>query len=505
MSIANKLIRGSSANLLDHLIKIAAVFYTSPLMLHSLTAEGYGSWLLAMNIIGYFLMLDLGVSFASTRFFAMAVGSGDELEQGAVIQVTRRFFQIVSLAILLLTFASLPLMPWLGSPAFNTWEVTAPLAICGVVTALRFALRMPIILLRANVRYDLLAWSSITRTCAQVAMMTYALKSGHGLIGAAVAHASGDLIELASQWFFARQLPVRPTLLLDPDKVRVTRRKLFSYSNSIMLAIIGDGLHLQVNPILISKTSGVAELPLYSIGLRLIAMLEDVVNALFGGQILAAFSQLHGADKQEALRSQFKRVTCLTASFSAWAVGGVAIFGHAFFIRWMGPEFGRAHNIMLLLALPYALRLMQYPVFSLLYSLNLQRPLIWINFIGSLVAVVIALALAPKFGLYGIVLGTALQMTAIHLFVLPSLVLRGAGIHRVDFLLNSVIWPGLRSLFLPALFAFAIRDWITPDYFRLFLCGAGYALVFALTAPWLSLDAEMRASIRNAIGLRPKS
>lgn len=505
MSISRKLIRGSSANLLDHVVKIAAVFYTTPLMLQSLTAEGYGSWLLAMNVIGYFLMLDFGVSFASTRYFAMAVGSGDQKEQGAVVQVTRRFFQMVGLAILLLTFICLPVMPWLASSKFSTLEVTAPLAICGAVTALRFALRMPLILLRANVRYDLLAWSSIIRTGFQVAMMTYALKSGKGLLGAAAAHACGDLIELAAQWFFARQLPHQPPHLHSSEGLKSTRRKLFSYSSSVTLAMIGDCLRLQVNPILISRTCGVAEVPVYSIGVRLITMLEDVINALFGGQILAAFSQLHGAEKQEALRSQFKRVTALTSAFSAWAVGGVAIFGHAFFIRWMGPDFGRAHDVMLILAVPYALRFMQYPVFSLLYTLNLQRPLIWINLAGGLVAVVLALCLAPSFGLNGIVFGTAFEMTVIHLFVLPALVRRGAGIHPLDFLLNSVLWPGLRALALPALFAVGVRPWITPDYGQLFLCGAGYTLVFALTAPWLALDSDTRSSVWRAFRPRLQS
>jgi hypothetical protein len=89
-------------------------------------------------------------------------------------------------------------------------------------------------------------------------------------------------------------------------------------------------------------------------------------------------------------------------------------------------------------------------------------------------------------------------MAVVHLFVLPALVRRGAGIHSLDFLFNSVLWPGLRALALPALFAFAIRNWITPDYIRLFLCGAGYTLVFALTAPWLALDSDMRSSFWRA-------
>jgi O-antigen/teichoic acid export membrane protein len=499
MSMGRHLLRGSGVNLLDHLVKIAAVFYTTPLMLRCLTADGYGSWLLAMNVIGYFLLLDLGVSFASTRYFAMAVGSGDTRHQGVVLAVAQRFFRIIGLAILVCTAAALPLMPWLASANFSTWEVTAPLAICGSITALRFALRMPMILLRAHVRYDLLAWCAIGRSLAQVSMMTYALQAGYGLVGAAVVHGCGDCIELALQALCARRMPHPEVGDLPQDDVQKAKRELFSYSNSILLVNIGDSLRLQVNPLLISKMCSVSEVPIYSIGLRLITMLEDVVNALFGGQILAAFSQLHGAEKHDALRDQFRRVTRLTASFSAWAVGGVAFFGHAFFMRWMGADFGRAHDVMLILALPYALRFMQYPSHSLLYTLNKQQWLIWVNFIGGVVTVILALILGPIYGLNGVVLGTAIEMGIVYLFIMPLLVRKSAQMNPLVYLGSTVLWPGLRALALPALFAWWIRGWLTPDYSRLFLCGAGYALVFLISAPWLAMDADMRQSLWRAI------
>lgn len=499
------LLRGSGANLLDHAVKMAAVFYTTPLMRNCLTDDGYGSWLLAMNVIGYFLLLDIGITFASTRYFAMAVGSGDTRHQGTVLAVARRFFSIIGLSIFICTLAALPLMPWLAAKTFSAWEVTAPLAICGTITALRFTFRMPMILLRAHMRYDLLAWCSIGRSIAQVGMMTYALRGGFGLVGAAVAHACGDCLELSFQILCSRSLPRPDTGDLPADEVRKTKRELFSYSNSVLLVNIGDSLRLQVNPFLISKMCGVSEVPVYSIGLRLITMLEDVVNALFGGQILAAFSQLHGAEKHDALREQFRRVTRITAGFSAWAVGGVAFFGHAFFMRWMGPDFGRAHDVMLILAVPYALRFMQYPSYSLLFTLNKQQWQIWVNFIGGIVTVVFAVILGPLLGLHGVVLGTALEMAIVYLFVLPWLVRKSAQMSPVAYLFGTVLWPGLKALALPALYALWARRWLTPDYPRLFLCGAGYALAFAVTAPWLVLDAGMRESLWRFLKLRRPS
>ena len=76
---------------------------------------------------------------------------------------------------------------------------------------------------------------------------------------------------------------------------------------------------------------------------------------------------------------------------------------------------------------------------------------------------------------------------------------KSAGINPAAFLTGTVLWPGIRALALPALYAWWARGWLTPDYGQLLLCGAGYALVFAITAPWLVLDAEMRRALWRMI------
>jgi O-antigen/teichoic acid export membrane protein len=495
MSIGAYLIRGSGVNLLDHLVKISTVFYMAPLMRNILADDGYGSWLLAMNVISVFMLFDMGVSFASTRAFALAVGSKDSGKQSAVLKVSRNLFRVIGLAILASTLATVPIMPWLAAHDQSSWAVIAPLAICGVTLAVRFFWRMPMVLLRAHVRYDLLAWCSICRSIVQVVLMTIALRSGYGLIGAALTHGFGDCFELGLQVLMAKRLPRHKSDIISKEATNTTRRNLVSYSGSLMLVNLGESFRLQVNPFLISKMFGVSQLPVYSLGMRLITMLEDVINALFGGQILAAFSQLHGAEKHADLRKQFLRVTRITVSFSAWAVGGMAFYGESFFKRWMGEDFDHAYEVMLILAIPYGLRFMQYPAHSLLYALNRQKWLVWSNFIGGITTVVLALLLAPVFGLNGLVIGTALEMSAFYILVMPWLIRNCTGINSVNYLCRIILVPGLVSLALPATFAIWTLTWLTPDYGQLLLCGLGYSLVFAITSPWLTLDAGMRRSI----------
>jgi O-antigen/teichoic acid export membrane protein len=502
MGLGKHLLRGSGANVLDLVIKTVAMFVTTPLMVRCLGQNGYGSWLLVMSVIGYFLMVDLGATFSATRFLSIAIGSGDERRQGVLLAVSKSFFRLAGASILIATFCALPLIPWLVEDSHTVAQMMVVLVIIGATTALRFSLRSPMIILRAHVRYDLLAWTSISRSLFQAPVMCWVLLHGGGLLGVALVHGTGDCLELGLQIIAARRMQWPSAGDLKGDEAKSIRHELYAYSRSIVLGMIGYSLRLQVNPLLISKMFGVSEVPVYSIGVRLITMLEDVVNALFGGQILSAFGQLHGAEKHEALREQFRRVTKLTSSFSAWAVGGIAFFGEAFFRRWMGDGFGRAHEVMLILAVPYALQFMQYPAHSLLFTLNKQQWHVWMNFIGGIVSVIFALILGPLLGLHGIVLGIALETGIVYLFIMPWLVRKSAQMHPVDYLVGSVLWPGFRSLVLPAAYACWARRWLTPDYTQLLLCGAGYTLVFVVTAPWLVLDAEMRSSLWRTLRRR---
>lgn len=501
MGLGKQLLKGSGVNMLEHVVKIGVVFYNAPLMLRYLREDGYGAWLLAMNVIGWFLLLDVGVSIASTRYLAMAIGSKSKEDEGAIVAIARKIFIQIGWAILFLSLLAVLLVPWIAGRDTAFMHVAGPILICGASTAARFFVRMPMVLLRANVRYDLLAWCAIVRTLLQVIVMTLVLASGYGVLGAALVHASGDCLEIFLQKVAASKMERARSVPSDALALKI-KRDVFSYGRSILLVHLGESMRLQVNPFLITRMSGVGDVPLYSLGMRLITMVEDVVNAVFGGQVLAAFSQLHGAEDQKKLQRQFARVLQITVCFSVWAIGGMVFFGQAFFLRWLGEGFVSAHSVMLILAFPYLLRFMQYPSHSLLYTLNRQRWLVWSNFIGGIVTVVIALILGPLYGLYGIVAGTALEMTVFYLLIMPWLISQCTGIHPVKYIFVMVLLRAGVSLLLPAVFAWWALTWLEPDYGLLFLAAAGYSLVFALVAPWVALDADARKTLANLLAAK---
>lgn len=492
MSLGKNLLRGSGMNMLDLVAKTLAVFFTTPLMIKQLGTSGYGSWLIVMSAAGYFLLIDMGVSFSATRFLAISLGRGDHGRQGAILVACRQFYRLASVVVAALTFAVIPLLPWLVSYPENITQVQVALALTGCAVAARFYFRLPMIVLRAHVRYDLQAQASLLRVVLQTSVMYWALTHNGTLLHVAVIHASGECVELILQAFFSRKLDRNQSSHTSEGEARTTRRELFAYARSIIAGTFGDSMRLQLNPFLIVQMQGVTQVPAYSVGTRLITILEDAVNALFGGQLLSAFGQIHGADEPEKLCSQYVRVTHITSGFSAAAMIGLLFLAGPFLQRWVGESLASAHQVVMILAVPYALHFMQFPAYNLLYTVGKTNWIVRLCFIGGLCSAALSIVLGLHWGMMGVVFGSGIEMFISRGLLMSWFVHRCTGIGAANYLLGHVCWPGFKGALLPGLFGWIAYRYVTPDYGEILLFAAGYAVVFFVSFPWMVMDAGAR-------------
>ncbi len=229
----------------------------------------------------------------------------------------------------------------------------------------------------------------------------------------------------------------------------------------------------------------------YSLGMRLITILEDLVNAIFGGQVLAALSQLHGADDADGLSRNFLRLSHLTAAFCAGSMGMVLWISEAFLRRWVGGD-----------SQPGSACHMDFgstvcPGFDDVsrdqHDLHKTGKSHWMAILTFATedasALLLSVVLGFAWGLKGVVLGSAIAMLVERGIFVPWLLGRCASIRPARYMLLHVLRPAVFSVAPAVLFAWLSRPWLTPAYSHIFLLAAGYIAVFLLTAPWLALDA----------------
>ena len=501
MSLGRHLLRGSGMNMLDIVVKTLSVFLTTPLLIKRLGDAGYGSWLLVMSVAGYFLLIDMGVSFSATRFLAIALGKKDAGQNGVILATCRQFYRWAALVVVVLTLVTMPALPWLSSGHGDFRQLYIALALVGAATGARFYFRLPMIILRAHVRYDLLAAASLCRVVLQTAVAYSALTHGCSMIHIALIHSASECVELLLQALFSRGLQQSRDEGVIMEQTRDTRRKLFAYSKSIIIGGFGDSLRLQLNPFLIASMQGVSQVPPYSVGTRLITILQDIMSALFGGQLLSAFGQLHGADESEKLRRQYLRITHITSGFSAAAMTGVVFLSGPFLQRWVGSSMAGANMVLWILALPFAVHFMQFPAYNLLYTMGHTQWIVRLCFIGGLCSATLSFVLGLRYGVTGVVLGSGIEMFISRGPVMAWIVHRCMGVNAAGYFFADVLWPGFKGMLAPGLFAWGVHHMVLPEYDSILWHGAGYGIVFALSFPWLVMDAEARAQLMRHMPL----
>ena len=100
-TLAGKLIKGSFFRLLNPVSNIIVSFFMLPFVISSIGDRWYGLWVLAAAFVGYYGLLDLGLSTANQRFISRALGRGEKEEVDIVFNTSLGLILIGALLVLL--------------------------------------------------------------------------------------------------------------------------------------------------------------------------------------------------------------------------------------------------------------------------------------------------------------------------------------------------------------------------------------------------------------------
>lgn len=494
----SRLFRGSGINVLDLILKVAITLVITPAMVKSLKVEGYGLWVLVTSISGYGALLEMGITFSASRFLGMAVGVGNVDQQGLIFTTVRQYFRYISGLLLILTPIIVLVSGLTVSGARHDDFQLALLLVC-LMLVLRFRFRIPVVFLRANGRYDLIAQASIIRSLLQAGFLIWLLAHNPSIVGVALVQILMEGVELFLLYRFAAPLVPTHVPAAETAEVKDLRQNMLRYARSISILMIGESLRGNLNPVVVDRVSGLSAVPLYSIGMRLITIIQDMVGAIFGGPVMSVFSQLHGAGDDVRLREMFLRCSRWAASFSMFAVLGACWLASPFFHRWVGPDLWGATDVLHIVAAPHLLYFAQYPAHNLLYTLDKNHWLSWMSIIGGAFSAILSVVLGSFWGLQGVVTAIAVEMLLSRLFVLPIMVAKVIHISPFEYLFKHLFLSFLRTCGPPLLGIWLFNGMVRPEYPSLFLAGSGYTAVCALLLPVLMLSQQERHDVWTKI------
>ena len=499
MTTTDTLFRGSLFRSVDFLLTLVVTLLTTPFIVHSLGDRYYGSWTLIGTFIGYYGLLDFGFSSALTRYVSQALGRHDHHSMNATASTAFVLFGAISVVALLLTAGVVAACPLFISEPREVGLFRQILLLMGVTVAVGFPFRVFSGILASFLRYDALALISIGRVVGANALVYLFLSAGGGIFALVIINCLASLGEYVSSYVIARtNVPTVTVRLRYFERARV--RDLLSYSLKSFVIQIADVLRFRVDVFVIAVFLNVSLITYYSLGSRLIDYFGSCLISMVGFTA-PLFSQYEARGDSETLRRRFLDLTLLSTTFSVFIGLSIIFYGKQFIQRWMGPGFEGSYYVAVILGVPATIALTQTPGIQLLYGLSKHHYFAISNASEGLLNLVLSIVLVQYYGMYGVALGTALEMIVFKLVVQPWLICRSIDLPLRKYLFDTIGVTGAKVCVPLVIYFLLVARYIRPDYFNLLIISALQTLFLIPVVYLCVLNDELKYRIKSVLRL----
>jgi O-antigen/teichoic acid export membrane protein len=459
--MGRRLLPGSVLRLANLFVAAISSLFLMPFIVHHLGDRLYGFWTLAATFVGYYGLLDFGLSSAVSQYMSMAIGQNDSIECSAVFNTALRIQLLIGGVALLATGVLVAAAPWMSHDPVNAVLFSKVIAILGINVALWFPARAYAGIIEAQLQFDVQAGLGILGVLLRTLLIVLAILNGGGLLALAWMTLLASLPVIGLQVYFAkRRAPWAQIVRRPTDRKRVAG--FFSYSIYTFLSVIGDIFRFQVDSVVIAGLIGLVAVTHYRVASVFMRYYIDVVMAIVG-IVQPVMSRLYGAQDSENLEKVLFYATRISLCVSSFIGLGLIFWGKPFINRWMGPAYQDAYWPLVVLSFAVMLDVGQSPSIALLYATFKHRFYTYLNCSEGLLNLVLSVLLAKPLGVLGVALGTLIAAFLVRALAQPIWVCKATGVSYrkyMRFLFETL----LRSAALIAA-VIAISAWgLRPSY-----------------------------------------
>lgn len=480
-SAARKLVSGSVLRVVSLAVSAISSFFLMPFVVHHLGDRLYGFWSLASVFIGYYSLLDLGLSSAVSQYVCVAIGRNDFRECRAVFNTALRIQSALGGIALVVTFAIAALTPFFTDVTADTHLFRVVILILGANTAFSFPIKVYVGVLDAEYRFDINAWLMILGVALRTGLVIWAILAGGGLVALAWTTLLASLPVAVLQIWFGMREADWARVETKPGTNRI--RSLFSYSVYSFSSYLADILRFQVDPLVISGLIGLAAVTHYRVAAIFTQQYFLQVLVLSVGILGPVFSRLHGTGDRAQIEDVFffgTKLSCCISSFICFALIG---WGKPFITRWMGADYLDGYWPLVILSLSVLVDVCQRSSVDLLYATFNHRFYMYLNWTEGILNLVFSLALARPLGMVGVALGTLIAALIIRIIVQPWWVCKVSELHYLSYmrfwgktLLRCIFWTAI---------AISLSVWGLRPSYPLLIGSAILASLLYAAASWL--------------------
>jgi len=433
--------KSTASNVVRLVVVMACQFVLVPITIQTLGPEQYGVYSLALSVLGFFGLLELGAGTAAVKYAAAARGNGDiETRNRAISTLLCMSLGASAIAgsIVLGLGAFFPHL--FGVPVGLSREATIAFLLLGARSAL---LAWPSGVFRSSLSGDnRISVANMVQIVTNIGLTisTWAmLKAGMGLVGVALSSLIWFAVEGASYVVLSyRQIAGFrvSNRLFDRQLLRQT----ISLSVSQLLITVSGMILLRTDPIIVGSALTLVAVGQYGVALKVsenvFQLAKQYVNALS-----PSVAALHGAGDMNATREFFLKSSRHAAIVAGALIVAVVPWADRLLLGWVGDKMLPAAVPMALLSLAMSLSTLQMVVSGVLTYTDRHMLTARFSIASMIVNLTLSLIFVHLFGLPGVAIGTLVAVTCIDVSYAPWLACRELGLSLVRYWLEGPSRP----------------------------------------------------------------
>lgn len=478
-------------------VRIVTTLLFTPILVGALGQEGYGLFSIVGAIAAYFYMIDFGMNDGVIRFFVRHEKAPDDRRR--FLAQMLGFYTVLGVLVVGATVAIHGLAPLVFRASLSGPQVALlqdMILAVGAGAAVMVAFNPLGALLSAMEEFVFLRALEIFTAVSSTLLTVVLLYQGYGAL----------MVVMVMSGALAFQVMMRALYLIVRLRITISwawpgwsaLRPVAFYAAPIFVSMTVEQIYWKLDNLIIGAMLGAAPVALYAIGTTFNKHLMSFGTAISRIMTPEIIRQADSGADAVALNGLLIRVSRLQALFLLLVISGLAIFGARFIGLWLGPDYGLAYTILLIVLIPYTFELIGNARNILLQVKGLywHRSLL-ILFIAGL-NIPLTIALLHLWGVIGAAASTAAGLALGYIAVAILLQVK-LGIDMIRYFreLARGLLPVL-ALCVPA--GLALNHWMPGGWIGFVLCVVVYTGLYAALMLGVGMNGYERALVRRVLG-----
>lgn len=389
---------------------LIGLLYT-PFLLRMLGKSEYGLYSLAVSVIAYLTVLDLGFGNAIVRYTAKFRAEGKKDEQYEMFGM----FFLLYLVISVIAFLLAMFLVWNVDAIFDakmTMKEVSRMRIILLLMAFNLAFTFPMSIwgsiITAYENFVFQKLINITRTLLNPLVMVVLLFWGYKAIALVIVTTAFNVLTLLINYLYCkRKLQVK--LYFKRFKWGFLK-EVSIYSFWIFLNAIMDRIYWSSGQFILGIYQGTAAIAVYAVAIQLkdmFFMFSTAISSVFLPKITSMITQ--GVSERE-ISDLFVKTGRIQYLIMAFILVSFILFGRSFINLWAGHSYVEAYKIALLFFVPVTVPLIQNLGITILMARNQMKFRCVLYVIIAICSLFVAIPLAKIYGGIGCAIATALAL-----------------------------------------------------------------------------------------------